>query len=107
MVVLVKTITIRDEVYRKLVGAKQKDESFSELLERLLAEAYSVDVATKLRGQARFSNKAKMKSELKGFRAESRLLGMMDELHSPELADRVEQASKEFRRNFKTRKVEV
>lgn len=36
-----------------------------------------------------------------------RLLEMMDEMHSPELADSIEQASKEFRKNFKTRGVDL
>ena len=32
---MVKTITIRDEVYRRLVTIKRKGESFSELFDRL------------------------------------------------------------------------
>ena len=35
------------------------------------------------------------------------MLEMTDELHSSELAEKVEQASKEFRKNFKTRDVEL
>jgi Uncharacterized conserved protein len=33
---MVKTITIRDDVYRKLIAAKSGNESFSDLLERLV-----------------------------------------------------------------------
>ena len=33
---MVKTITIRDDVYRKLIAAKSGNESFSGLLERLV-----------------------------------------------------------------------
>lgn len=69
---LVKTITIRDEVYKKLASAKLKDESFSKLFERLLAETSSVEVITKLRGRVEFSDKERMISELKSFRAERR-----------------------------------
>jgi predicted CopG family antitoxin len=71
-IALVKTITIRDEVYRKLASVKLKDESFSELFERLLSEAGSADVIAKLRGRVEFSDKPKMLSELKSFRAERR-----------------------------------
>ncbi|MDN5366701.1 MAG: putative antitoxin [Candidatus Diapherotrites archaeon] len=31
----VKTITIKDDVYKKLLAIKRKDESFSDVLERL------------------------------------------------------------------------
>lgn len=69
---LVKTITIRDDVYRKLAIAKLKDESFSELFERLLSEAGSVEIVAKLRGRVEFSDKAKMLSEIERSRAERR-----------------------------------
>lgn len=36
-----------------------------------------------------------------------RLLEIVDELHSPELAYNIEQASKEFRKNFKLRYAEL
>lgn len=33
---MVKTITIKDNVYKKLIAHKWKDESFSDLFERLI-----------------------------------------------------------------------
>lgn len=69
---MVKTITIRDEVYNKLVTAKSGEESFSELFERLLAGANSIEVLTRLRGTVEFKDKAKMVSQIKASRAERR-----------------------------------
>lgn len=69
---VVKTITIRDEVYKRLLEAKSKDESFSELFERLLAGTSSVEILSSLRGSAEFKDKSKMISELKASRAERR-----------------------------------
>jgi predicted CopG family antitoxin len=74
-----RTLSITDEAYKALRACKKEGESFTDVILRL----------TGSKGSAR------------------RLLEMMDELHSPELADRVEQASKEFRKNFRTRDVEL
>jgi predicted CopG family antitoxin len=71
-ITMVKTITIRDEVYRRLLTAKSKDESFSELFERLLAGTSSVEILSSLRGRAEFKDKSKMISELNASRAERR-----------------------------------
>ena len=46
---LVKTITIRDEVYKKLLTVKKKDESFSELFERLAENRDQTEILKKLR----------------------------------------------------------
>lgn len=70
---MVKTITIRDEVYKRLIDSKSSDESFSELFERLLAGAGSVEILSSLRGAAEFKDKSKMISELRASRAERRL----------------------------------
>lgn len=70
---MVKTITIRDEVYKKLIASKSKDESFSELFERLLAGSNSTGLLTKLRGCVQFSDKEKMFSEIKAARKERRI----------------------------------
>lgn len=43
---MVKTLTIRDSVYKKLVARKGKGESFSEFFERLLAGADSRSAAS-------------------------------------------------------------
>ncbi|AIC16408.1 antitoxin VapB family protein [Nitrososphaera viennensis] len=74
-----RTLSITEEAYRALKASKKEGESFTDVILRL----------TGSKGSAR------------------RLLEMMDEMYSPELADRVEQASKESRRSFKTRDVEL
>jgi len=68
-----KTITIRDEVYRKLLTVKREDESFSELFERLVEGVNPLETLTKLRGCVEFRDKAKMLSEINALRAERRL----------------------------------
>lgn len=72
---VVKTITIRDEVYRKLLTVKGEGESFSELLEKLVEGINPVETLTKLRGCVEFADKDKdkMLSEIYASRAERRL----------------------------------
>lgn len=70
---LVKTITIRDEVYKKLLTMKGKDESFSELFERLSEGVNPLEILTKLRGCVEFREKEKILSEIRALRAERRL----------------------------------
>lgn len=70
---LVRTLTIRDEVYRKLVAVKGKDESFSELLEKLAEGTRSLEVLSSLRGRVEFRDKRRMLSELSTARAERRV----------------------------------
>jgi predicted CopG family antitoxin len=70
---MVKTITIRDEVYKKLVSAKKKDESFSELFERLTGGTDSVETLKRIRGTVEFREKDKLLAELNTKRAEHRL----------------------------------
>ena len=48
---ITKTLTIRDEVYRKLVSVKGKDESFSELFERLVESRSPSELLKTLRGR--------------------------------------------------------
>jgi predicted CopG family antitoxin len=74
-----RTLSITEEAYRALKASKKEGESFTDVILRLTAN----------KGSAR------------------RLLEMMDEMYSPELADRVEHASKESRESFKTRDVEL
>ncbi|AIF82351.1 hypothetical protein NTE_00269 [Candidatus Nitrososphaera evergladensis SR1] len=74
-----RTLSITEEAYMALKASKKEGESFTDVILRLTG------------------NKGSAK----------RLLEMMDEMHSPELADNIEQASKEFRKNFKTRDVEL
>ena len=70
---LVKTITIREEVYNKLIAVKRTDESFSQLFERLVEDINPVETLTKLRGSIEFKAKEKMLSEISALRAERRL----------------------------------
>jgi len=70
---LTKTITIRDEVYRKLLTVKRENESFSELFERLVEGVSPIETLTKLRGCVEFKDKEKMLSEIHALRAERRL----------------------------------
>lgn len=72
VVVMTKTITIRDEVYRKLLKIKREDESFSELFERLAEGANPLDTLKKLRGCVEFRDKERMFSEIYAVRAERR-----------------------------------
>ncbi|HEX2408557.1 MAG TPA: antitoxin VapB family protein [Nitrososphaeraceae archaeon] len=53
---MVKTITIKDKVYKKLIAHKGKDESFSDLFERLIEENFhsSIDALKKFRGSVEF-----------------------------------------------------
>ena len=55
---MVKTLTIRDEVYRKLLAMKSKDESFSELFDRLVEKQSPIEVLKRLRGSLEFNTPA-------------------------------------------------
>jgi len=70
---LVKTITIREEVYKKLLEVKGKKESFSELFERLVEGINPVETLKKLRGCVEFKNKEKILSEIYASRTERRI----------------------------------
>ena len=74
MISLVKTITIRDEVYRKLLSVKRKDESFSELFDRLTESKALLETLKKLRATVEFTAKEKeeLLSEMRSKRAERR-----------------------------------
>lgn len=69
---MVKTITIREEVYRKLLTVKKKDESFSELFDRLAENKDPLETLSKLRASVEFRNKKEMLSEIYSSRAERR-----------------------------------
>jgi predicted CopG family antitoxin len=70
--ILVKTITIREEVYRKLLTVKKKDESFSELFDRLVESKDPLETLSKLRASVEFRKKKEMLSEIYSSRAERR-----------------------------------
>jgi predicted CopG family antitoxin len=71
---MVKTITIRDDVYKKLSAVKGENESFSELFERLVEETDPVKILKRLRGTVEFKNgeKKKLLAEIRARRAERR-----------------------------------
>ena len=74
MVSLVKTITIRDEVYQKLLSVKRKDESFSELFDRLTESKAPLEALKKIRATVEFADgeKEEILAELRSKRAERR-----------------------------------
>ena len=73
MLIVVKTITIRDEVYKKLLSVKRENESFSELLDKLVEGADSLETLKRLRGTVEFKDKDRMISEIYAARAERRI----------------------------------
>jgi predicted CopG family antitoxin len=72
MVHLVKTITIKDDVYEKLVELKRNDESFSDLFLRLAECQNPRQLLVKLRGTVDFTDKDRLLSEIYAKRAERR-----------------------------------
>lgn len=69
---MAKTITIRDDVYNRLLSLKREGESFSELFERLSDGADPLDTLRGLRGCVEFRDKEAMLSEINGKREERR-----------------------------------
>jgi len=71
---MVKTITIRDEVYQKLIVIKRENESFSELFDRLANCQDSRQILTKLRASVEFEKEQKEQilSEISKKRSERR-----------------------------------
>jgi len=67
-----KTITIRKAVYDELIMAKKKNESFSELLDRLVKSEDKKQLLESLRGSITFSDKKAMLKEIKESRWEKR-----------------------------------
>ena len=70
---MVKTLSIREEVYRKLLEIKREGESFSELFERLAEGVNPRETLRELRGCVEFEDKEGMLSEIYGSRGERRL----------------------------------
>ena len=69
---MTKTITIRDEVYKKLLKVKREDESFSELFERLAEGIDPLKTLKMMRGCVEFGDKEAMLSEISLLRTEHR-----------------------------------
>jgi len=59
-----KTITIKKSVYDELIGFKKKDESFSELLERLVKSQSKHELLLSLRGSVEFDGKEELLKEV-------------------------------------------
>ena len=69
---MTKTLTIRNEVYEKLLTIKREDESFSELFNRLADGPNPLETLKTLRGCVKFTDKEQMLQELSAARAERR-----------------------------------
>ncbi len=69
---MVKTITIRDEVYEKLASAKDAEESFSEFLNRLVESTNAMEMLRKLRGTLNLPEKKMILKEIAQKRTERR-----------------------------------
>jgi predicted CopG family antitoxin len=67
-----KTITIKEDIYKMLLGVKRKNESFSNLFERLVKSRSSHEILTELRGGFDFENKDVLLKELYEKRRERR-----------------------------------
>ncbi len=65
-----KTLTIKESVYKKLLLMKRKNESFSDLFERLSNS--NLEVLKKMRGCNTYENKDKMLKEIYEKRKEKR-----------------------------------
>ena len=71
LVVSFKTITVKERVYNKLLAMKRKDESFSDLFERL-SKRSNLDIMHDLLGSVEFENKEEMLKDLYRKRKERR-----------------------------------
>ena len=65
-----KTLTIKESAYKKLLLMKRKDESFSDLFERLSKS--NIEVLKKMRGCNTYEDKEKMLEEIYEKRKEKR-----------------------------------
>ncbi len=66
---MVKTITIKTEVYEKLRKVKMPKESFSELFERLLESMSPVVMMKRMRGSVVWKDKEKLLADIRAKRA--------------------------------------
>ena len=71
---MVKTLTIKEDVYKKLVAIKKQGESFSDLFERLAKKEDAASALEKLRASVLFGKgeKDRMISEIYSKRSERR-----------------------------------
>lgn len=55
--IMVKTLTIKESVFNKLISQKREDESFSDLFERLMDNQISgIELLRKLKGSVDFEH---------------------------------------------------
>ncbi len=66
-----KTITIKEEVYKLLLSIKGRDESFSNLFERLVKSRSNLEILKELRA-SKFEDKDALLKELREKRRERR-----------------------------------
>lgn len=67
-----KTITIKEEVYKLLLSIKGRDESFSNLFERLVKSRSNLEILKELRASVEFENKEALLKEIREKRQERR-----------------------------------
>jgi len=67
---MVKTITIKDNVYEQLKAIKKADESFSDLFERLSAAKRSIEILKSISGTVEFKNKKALLKDMEKRRDE-------------------------------------
>ena len=67
-----KTITIKNSVYEELKGFKKENESFSEVLDRLIKSQSKKELLKSLRGSIEFEDKEKLLKEIEKKRWEKR-----------------------------------
>ena len=67
-----KTITIKNSVYDELIGFKKENESFSELLDRLVKSQSKREMLLTLRGSMEFENRDEFLAGIKDKRLEKR-----------------------------------
>lgn len=69
---MVKTITIKNEVYDKLIAIKKPGESFSDLFNELIIYSSPENTLNQLKGSVEFTSKEKMLDEIYKKRGEKR-----------------------------------
>ena len=67
-----KTITIKKTVYDELKALKKENESFSNLLDRLIKSQGKKNILESLRGSIEFEDKEKLQKEIEKKRWEKR-----------------------------------
>lgn len=69
---MTKTLSIRDEVYEKLLRLKREGESFSDLFLRIAGEEDTLELLKRLRGTIEITDKDQLLQDIYVRRAERR-----------------------------------